>query len=421
MKPKKILMASLVPFWFRQTGAQQRIFELVRALQAAQHQVKILYPMPESEGDRELADRYALDIDRYTSDRVPQGFRAGVVWYFRAVANQLLVSLKRWAGLKNRSDQSPTRMKLADYRWPWAGVAFSNSVANFQPDVIICQYVKTAYLLDWLSATQRRSVHCMIDTHDLLSRRDEQFSDRGLEHWISITAEEEAQALQKFDTVMAIQPLEAQEMQSMAADARVIVVGHHVGDCEIVREKAVGGQTPTRFSIGYLGSNNGSNANAIEVFLKSVWPQIARGENVELVIAGEICDVVQDRVEGLNSRYAGTVRLLGKIDYVEEFYRAVDIAINPVQFGTGLKIKTVEAISHGIPVVTTEPRGASTMLTECEAVIFCTDLTEMADRLADLLSAGGQAYQKLKAVAVVTAERSNEAAYREILQVIAAL
>ena len=43
------------------------------------------------------------------------------------------------------------------------------------------------------------------------------------------------------------------------------------------------------------------------------------------------------------------VKLMGKIDSPVEFYQQIDLAINPVEFGTGLKIKTCEALAYGIP------------------------------------------------------------------------
>jgi hypothetical protein len=38
---------------------------------------------------------------------------------------------------------------------------------------------------------------------------------------------------------------------------------------------------------------------------------------------------------------------------VEEFYARLDLAINPMQGGTGLKIKTLEGLSLGLPVLGT--------------------------------------------------------------------
>ena len=44
---------------------------------------------------------------------------------------------------------------------------------------------------------------------------------------------------------------------------------------------------------------------------------------------------------------------MGRIDRIEDFYSAVDVAINPMIAGTGLKIKTVEAMNFGVPIVST--------------------------------------------------------------------
>lgn len=94
MKSKKILMASLVPFWHRQTGAQQRMFALVQALQSTQHQVKTFFPSSEFTSDQDLIKQYSLDVEQPTSDQPPDGVIPKATWYFRAVFNQLLTLLQ---------------------------------------------------------------------------------------------------------------------------------------------------------------------------------------------------------------------------------------------------------------------------------------------------------------------------------------
>jgi len=37
----------------------------------------------------------------------------------------------------------------------------------------------------------------------------------------------------------------------------------------------------------------------------------------------------------------------------DKIYEEADIIINPVRFGAGLKIKNIEALAHGLPLVTT--------------------------------------------------------------------
>ena len=415
MKPKKILMASLVPFWHRQTGAQQRIFALVEALQAGHHQVKTFFPMPGFTCDQDLIKKYALDVEQHTSDMPPDGVVPKTKWYVRAVANQLKTVA---AGLPSISNK-PSELTLEDYKWPWAQVAFEQTVKRYQPDIVICQYVTTAWLLDGMTDSQRHEIHCIIDTHDLLSNRNQQFEQRGHGHWLKISAEEESQVLAKFDTVIAIQRHEAELMQSMAPTTRTVVVGHHARDSQIAQRKRADSSASQKFALGYIASVNASNVDAIERFLEEIWSPIAENEAVELVVAGAICEAIALRVDQLNAQTRGTVRLLGKVDEVIDFYEEIDVAINPVRFGTGLKIKTVEALSHGVPVLTTEPQAAHCDDTPSAAAVYCESLAALADEIERLQADGGQHLELLKSGAIEAAERSGQAVYQELLEVIA--
>ena len=422
MKSKKILMASLVPFWHRQTGAQQRMFALVQALQSTQHQVKTFFPSSEFTSDQDLIKQYSLDVEQPTSDQPPDGVIPKATWYFRAVFNQLLTLLQTLPYPTRRLAERTAGMKLDDYLWPWAGVAFEQTVKNYRPDVIICQYVTTAWLLDGLSASQRSEIHCIIDTHDLLSNRKDQFEQRGHGHWIDISQEEESRVLAKFDTVLAIQDAEAALMRAMAPMTRVIVAGHHAGDCEIVQPKKSADSSEAKLSLGYIASVNDSNIDAIESFLEKVWPRIGDRVEVELVVAGAICEKIASRVDQLNLQTAGRVRLLGSVENLIDFYQEIDVAINPVQFGTGLKVKTVEAVWHGIPVLTTEPvvdkEGEPSA-----AVVYCESLAQLGDKVEWLLSDGRQPFERLKStavkIAIESADRSGQAVYQELLDEIA--
>ena len=419
MKSKKILMASLVPFWHRQTGAQQRIFALVQALQSNGHQVKTFFPLPGFARDQDLIKQHALDVEQPTSDQPPEGTVPKVAWYFRAVVNQLKNHGQTQPLEDEQSSKETAPMKLDDYVWPWAGVAFEQTVNRYQPDIIICQYVTSAWLLDGMSSSQRSHVHAIIDTHDLLSDRKDQFEKRGHGHWIDISKEEESLVLAKFDTVLAIQDAEAALMREMAPKTRVIVAGHHAGDCEIVQPKKSADSSEAKLSLGYIASVNDSNIDAIESFLEQVWPRIGDSAEVELVVAGAICEKIASRVDQLNLKTAGRVRLLGSVENLIDFYREIDVAINPVQFGTGLKIKTAEALSHGIPVLTTEPKMAAHEDAQSTAVVYCGSLAELADKVEWLLTDGGHPLERLKSSAIEIANQGGQAVYQELLTVIA--
>jgi glycosyltransferase involved in cell wall biosynthesis len=104
-------------------------------------------------------------------------------------------------------------------------------------------------------------------------------------------------------------------------------------------------------SIGYFGSNNGSNVDAVVGFVELAWPKIRERSKqpIELLICGTIADA---QAVQRSAEVAG-VRLQRGVRSPASFYQAVDLIVNPVRFGTGLKIKTIEALAHGRPVITT--------------------------------------------------------------------
>lgn len=48
---------------------------------------------------------------------------------------------------------------------------------------------------------------------------------------------------------------------------------------------------------------------------------------------------------------------MGYVEHAFEAYNQIDIGINPVRWGSGIKIKTLELLGHGIPTVVTSEGG----------------------------------------------------------------
>jgi len=250
---KKILLATIVPFWNRETGAQQRIFALVKALEHHGHLVRVFFPGHADAADHELAER------------------------------------------SNQEPDAPhdTPLRLSDFAWPWAEKAFEHAVTQFAPDAIICEYITMGYLVDALPKSLRSNIHCLVDTHDVLSQRQKQFADHHKTHWIDISIEEEAAALHCFDTIIAIQPDEAKQIEQMAPDSKVIVAGHQPhGTATANSQPANPNRELGKLTIGYLGSANASNVDAINHFLDEVWRQQKDASDIRLVIAGNVSDQV---------------------------------------------------------------------------------------------------------------------------------
>lgn len=371
MSKHKILFATDIPFWQTSTGAEQRIASLHRYLSRDEYQSQVFYLGQVADSEAKLVEQQQVDLIQSTSDKPPEKLAGRIRWYADATINQARNWLNRET-ISTLPDNAPESLVLADFDWPWARTKFAETVEKYQPDTIIFEYIKTAYLMEALTPNQRKSIKCVVDTHDLLHRRAQQFFSNGFPHWLKIDRDEEAEVLNRFDVVMAIQNKEADLFREMAPLPKTITVGHAVEE-QATPEPPDQTATPGKITIGYIGSKNFSNWQAIRNFLQNAWPSVLEkhSDKCDLLIAGAVCNWFEDEsnMESLpasdhnadtSTSVATTkpitmqnVRMIGRIDEIMQFYDKVDVLINPVEFGTGLKIKNSEALRYGKLLITT--------------------------------------------------------------------
>ncbi|MHC4976190.1 MAG: glycosyltransferase family 4 protein [Planctomycetota bacterium] len=269
-------------------------------------------------------------------------------------------------------------------------------VRDMHPDVVMVEYVELSYVVRGLENMIRNRPLLVIDTHDVIHERCARFRESGHAHWVQLSREEEADALKPFDVVVAIQNQDAQKFQMLAPHAEVITVPHAM-DLPGVIDRLAGSAAPdSGITLGYLAVGNAPNIASLEWFLEHCWSLVLErlGSSVRLLIGGEVG-------QRIDLGAAKQISTMGVTDSLEEFYEHVDIAINPVQFGGGLKIKNVEAMAFGLPLVTTSVGAEGMEDAEGVGVLVGDTPEEFAEVVALLagssemrgsLSAGGRSY-----------------------------
>jgi glycosyltransferase involved in cell wall biosynthesis len=140
---------------------------------------------------------------------------------------------------------------------------------------------------------------------------------------------------------VAIQRHEAEYFRRLVpATTPVLTVGH------IVDVPTVPLPDAARGTVLFFGTDYIVNVNGLKNFIRECLPSIrAAIPNFRLIVAGTICSVFQSE--------APDIVMLGRVGEVEEAYASASVVINPVDAGTGLKTKSVEAMAFGRPMVTT--------------------------------------------------------------------
>lgn len=271
-------------------------------------------------------------------------------------------------------DEAEMFSHLVDIQGGFCPPAFVSQIdaliRSVKPDVLISQYIFMSRIFLCGAA---RSCLKIIDTHDLFSQKQETVERYGIANFgLMMSADDEALLLKRADAVLAIQQLELKAIQRMVSDRQVILTGFDVDifrAAPALQEKGV---------VLVVASSNEFNVRGTQDFLDYTWPLVReRCPFARLRLVGKVCGLVSASDPSVDK--VGFVR-----DLTEEYARA-SVVVNPCGVGTGLKIKTVEALAWGKAHVGWAASADGLREISDLPYVVAQDVVEFADAVADLL------------------------------------
>lgn len=266
--------------------------------------------------------------------------------------------------------------------------------------LVLADYAFTTPAIPYALAPAARSAVVM---HDLLSARTQRFRAQKLSDSVSALDEAaEVRLLRQADVTIAIQKVEAEAIQRLLPDRRVLLTPHA---CAAVAAPQAG----DRSTVLFVGSSTAPNVIGLEWFLAAVWPEVKRRvRDCRLLVAGSVASSFPKVIAG--------VQFLGIVANLDPLYEQAGVVISPLTIGSGLKIKLIEALGHGKAIVATR---ASTEGCEDEVVAATLQrdsAQDFADAVVELLNNDGLRHAK-SAEALDVARRlySPGACYKELL------
>lgn len=213
------------------------------------------------------------------------------------------------------------------------------------------------------------------DTHDFLTS---QIQDKK-KNKIGEYFQNEIKMLDKFDQVWAISNDECYIFNQFIKNVKLVPFSPTL-NLDYTFSK-----TKRTFDIIYVASENPHNIKSAKWFFEKVYPLL--DQNFKILIIGKICKHVLD--------YKNVV----KINFVEDLsteYLNSKISICPMLTGTGVKIKVLEALSFGLPIVT-NLRGVDGLVNKNKnGCIVCDDEIHFAENISNLLNDEVFFYEKSK-------------------------
>jgi len=307
----QILVTSPIPSHPQNHGNRARVYSLCRTLQQRGYKIHFVYG-----GLEGLSEAQELAM-RDTWEHV--------------------YIIPKESGAKKQSRRN--HHLIDDWYVPAVGEVCQRIMNIWKIDICLANYV---WFSKWLEDVPAGTPK-YLDTHDMFAGRHKNLRKDGLEaSWYSTTAREEAKALNRADVVLAIQHEEA-EIFRKACRTDVATLGHYLPANFLPAASGTGRRK--KIKVGYLASNNPINQHSLHILWQEIAKRPALMESFSFELAGAVstCDVAQNI----------PFKKHGFVPSPESFYENIDIILNPNLGGTGLKIKSVEALAFGKALLAT--------------------------------------------------------------------
>lgn len=175
----------------------------------------------------------------------------------------------------------------------------------------------------------------VVEIHDVMHLREAQFNSFGFEAPYKANKDDEIKSLQRYDTVFSLNLNEVEYLrENNVKQAKYLPPNIPFND------EFTNSEDESFGLIGSLAKPNLDGFQCLKDTLKL---------SEKFVIAGLI-STNQDVISSLGE----STKRLGIIENPSSFYSIINVALSPIRFGGGLKIKVFEALSFGKPILATK-------------------------------------------------------------------
>lgn len=359
--------------WPPRTGSHSRVLAIARSLCQAGHSVFFLSSTFGSDQAWPSTARDAL---------VSRGLASRVDVYDRSLFER--VRRRTWARWLYTPDR-PCPCSAAQKYW------VRQRLASFDPDVVIVNY---AMLESWLPSPGRRDYKTVIEMHDFISvntvlrdvarewlRSDEQRpGPQRDDHWFDsalaarhelVPAAWELDCYKRFDTTVAISPVDAATLRLLAKDCAVKVVPH----CPLSRPR----RSDRSGLPVIIGSDNPFNMQGAVLFRDAVLPWIrVTNPSFRFHVVGALADAFASCPEAIPLGYVA--------DIEREILATARFLIAPTFLGTGQQTKVVDCMAAGVPPVLFSDAAARLDLKHQKTALVAESVKTFAECCETLLT-----------------------------------
>lgn len=264
-----------------------------------------------------------------------------------------------------------------------------NELTEKKIEVVFADMIRTAQYFEYMTG---ESLLRIFDMDDMISRRFEYLQtqndinilgsfSKNLPSFVSVLVEKvlrgsilrleknlvekrEIEIVDKYDKIILVSPFEVNLLRRKTRKDNIYYLypSVKVANVDIPVKKIYP-------SISFMGLLNvPHNEKSLLKFLKEIFPKILKlYPNIQFYIVGAN---PTKNIKKEVRRYSQNILLTGYVRDFKIFLAKTDVFVAPIYFGTGIKTKILDAMSLGLPVITTPIGAEGLKVTHLENIII---------------------------------------------------
>jgi glycosyltransferase involved in cell wall biosynthesis len=192
----------------------------------------------------------------------------------------------------------------------------------------------------------------------------------------------EQEICKKADVILAA-PNDISELESIGAERNKFIETYHLGDDQLLNAPPLHFET-TENALLYVGTLSWeANIDGLIWFCNESWKVIQQQHpGIKLYIVGKNPDA---RLKEIAAKDPAIV-LAGFIEDLEPYFQKCRVFITPLRFGSGIKVKVVNALYRGMPCVTTTIGAEGLKTKDGQHLYIQNDPEAFSDAVGKLLN-----------------------------------
>jgi sugar transferase (PEP-CTERM/EpsH1 system associated) len=304
--------------------------------------------------------------------------------------NSEVVRVRREAGYSRlnllRGFVGPTPVSILNFTSP---VAMSALKQLFRKQSFDAVQVESVHLLAYAELIRRiaSKVSILCDWHNIESEIQDRYADNYSGSLRSVYARRTAKLLRRFerkflqlgDVHSVCSERERQVLLALEPTAKIEVIENGVDVAYFSQvERLPGGPRRSLVYVGLMDYH--ANVDAATYFAREVWPRVRQHRpELQFVFVG-----ARPTTEVVALAKQTGITVTGTVEDLRPYYREALAAVVPLRVGGGTRLKILEAMAAGIPVISTTLGAEGLQVTHGEELVLADTPAAMAEAVAGL-------------------------------------